>query len=47
MNYDFKGIEISRDSRIFIAWERVSVALKVKVGGEEVIAASGRLHLRG
>jgi len=40
-----QGIEIDRDSLIYASWERVGKTLSVRIGGEAVVSASGKLHL--
>lgn len=40
-----QGIEIGRDGEIHASWEREGEALRVRIGGEAAVSASGQLHL--
>lgn len=40
-----QGIEIGRDGEIHASWEREGDALRVRIGGEAAVVASGQLHL--
>jgi len=40
-----QGIEIGRDGEVHASWEREDDALRVLIGGEAAVAASGKLHL--
>jgi len=40
-----QGIEIDRDSLIYASWERIGKTLSVRIGGEAVVSASGKLHV--
>ena len=40
-----QGIEIGRDGEIHASWEREDDVLRVYIGGEAAVAASGKLHL--
>jgi len=40
-----QGIEISRDSLIHASWERTGKPLQIRIGGEAVVSASGKLHV--
>ncbi|MBU9477053.1 PhzF family phenazine biosynthesis protein [Burkholderia multivorans] len=40
-----QGIEIGRDGEVHALWERDADALRIRIGGEAVIAASGQLFL--
>lgn len=40
-----QGIEIGRDGEIHASWEREGDALRVRIGGEAAVSASGQLHL--
>jgi PhzF family phenazine biosynthesis protein len=40
-----QGIEIGRDGEIHASWEREGDALRVRIGGEAAVVASGQLFL--
>lgn len=40
-----QGIEIGRDGEVHASWEREGDALRVRIGGEAAVAASGQLYL--
>lgn len=40
-----QGIEIGRDGEVHASWERNGDQLKVHIGGQAAVAASGQLHL--
>jgi len=40
-----QGIEIGRDGEVHASWEREGEALRVRIGGEAAVAASGQLFL--
>lgn len=40
-----QGIEIGRDGEVLASWERAGDALRVRIGGEAAVAASGQLFL--
>ena len=40
-----QGIEMGRDGEVHASWEREGAALRVRIGGEAALAASGKLHL--
>jgi len=40
-----QGIEIGRDGEIHASWEREGETLRVRIGGEAAVSASGQLHL--
>lgn len=40
-----QGIEIGRDGEVHASWERDGDALRVRIGGEAAVAASGQLFL--
>jgi PhzF family phenazine biosynthesis protein len=40
-----QGIEIGRDGEIHASWERNGDAIRIRIGGEAVIAASGQLFV--
>jgi PhzF family phenazine biosynthesis protein len=41
-----QGIEIGRDGLVHASWEQHDKTLRIRIGGEAVIAASGQLHLQ-
>ncbi|MEE3662254.1 PhzF family phenazine biosynthesis protein [Brenneria sp. g21c3] len=40
-----QGIEINRDGKIYASWEHEGGALRVRIGGEAAVAASGQLFV--
>lgn len=40
-----QGIEIGRDGLIYASWAHEEERLRVRIGGEAVVSASGQLHL--
>ncbi|VVP85572.1 Trans-2,3-dihydro-3-hydroxyanthranilate isomerase [Pseudomonas fluorescens] len=40
-----QGIEIGRDGEVQASWERDGESLRVKIGGQAAVSASGQLHL--
>lgn len=40
-----QGIEIGRDGEIHASWEREGDAIRVRIGGQAAVSASGQLHL--
>lgn len=40
-----QGIEIGRDGEVHASWQWQGDALRIRVGGEAAVAATGRLHL--
>lgn len=40
-----QGIEIGRDGEVYASWERDGDSLRVRIGGEAAVSASGQLHL--
>lgn len=40
-----QGIEIGRDGKIYVSWEREGEALRVRIGGEAAVSVCGQLHL--
>ncbi|MCW5621935.1 MAG: PhzF family phenazine biosynthesis protein, partial [Burkholderiales bacterium] len=40
-----QGIEIGRDGEVHASWDRDGAALRVRIGGEAVVAASGQLFI--
>lgn len=40
-----QGMEIGRDGEVYASWQRSGDELKVHIGGQAAVAASGRLHL--
>lgn len=40
-----QGIEIDRDGEIHASWEREGEVLRIRIGGEAAVSASGELHL--
>jgi PhzF family phenazine biosynthesis protein len=40
-----QGIEIGRDGEVHASWELDGDSLRVRIGGQAALAASGQLHL--
>jgi PhzF family phenazine biosynthesis protein len=40
-----QGIEINRDGKVYASWERIGENLRVHIGGQAAVSASGKLHL--